>query len=220
MSIPTTLIPTHKLARFIYCNRLAYLEWVQDEFQTSEDVEEGLFQHRIVDSGSATAGPDDTIHARSVSLSDDNLGLTAKIDLLELDGDAATPVEYKKGSIPDISGHIHDSTLVQVCAQELLLRANGYRCTAGVVYYAASKRRVDVPLDDISVAKTLQAIYDMKIMVRDNTIPTPLVDSPKCPRCSLVGIVMAIKFAIKFTIHTRILPTILASPMAQPNRPA
>ncbi len=85
-------------------------------------------------------------------------------------------------------GNIYDSTLMQVCAQGLLPRANGYRCTTGIVYYAASKRRVEVPLDDISVAKTLQAIYDMKAMVRDNIIPPPLSDSPKCPRCSLVGI--------------------------------
>ena len=98
------------------------------------------------------------------------------------------PVEYKKGTIPDVPGNIYDSTLMQVCAQGLLLRANGYRCTTGIVYYAASKRRVEVPLDDISVAKTLQAIYDMKAMVRDNIIPPPLSDGPKCPRCSLVGI--------------------------------
>ena len=188
MSTSTTLIPVRMLTQFAYCNRLGYLEWVQGEFQTSADVEEGRYQHRIVDAGSTTTGTDDTIHARSVSLSDDTLGLTAKIDLLELDGDTATPVEYKKGTIPDIPGNIYDSTLIQVCAQGLLLRANGYHCTTGIVYYAASKKRVEVPLDDISVAKTLQAIYDMKVMVRDNTIPPPLLDSPKCPRCSLVGI--------------------------------
>ena len=187
MSTPT-LIPVRMLVQFTYCNRLGYLEWIQGEFQSSADVEEGRYQHRIVDAGSTTTGPDDTIHARSVSLSDTNLGLTAKIDLLELDGDAATPVEYKKGAIPDVPGRIYDSTLVQVCAQGLLLKANGYECTKGIVYYAASKTRVDVPLDDISIAKTLQAIHDMKIMARDNTIPPPLLDSPKCPRCSLVGI--------------------------------
>ena len=57
-----------------------------------------------------------------------------------------------------------------------------------MVHCAASKRKVGVLLDDISVAKTLRAIYDMKVVVRDNAIPPPLPDSPKCPRCSLVGI--------------------------------
>ena len=182
------MIPVRMLTQFVYCNRLGYLQWVQDEFQTSADVEEGSFQHRVVDAGSTTSGPEETIHARSVSLSDDNLGLTAKIDLLELNGKSATPVEYKKGTMPDIPGHVYDSTMVQVCAQGLLLRANGYECAKGVVYYVSSKKRVEVPMSSITVAKTLQAIYDMKSMVHDNKIPPPLQDSPKCPRCSLVGI--------------------------------
>lgn len=181
------MIPVRMLTQFAYCNRLGYLEWVQNEFQTSADVEEGTFQHRVVDSG-ATTSSDDTIHTRSVLLSDGKLDLTAKIDLLEIDGDTATPIEYKKGSVPNIPGGVYDSTMIQVCAQGLLLRANGYTCDKGVVYYVASKKRVEVRLDDILVAKTLQATYDMKTMVANNTIPPPLLDSPKCPRCSLVGI--------------------------------
>ena len=77
MSTFTPLIPVRVLVQFAYCNRLGYLEWVQGEFQSSTDAEEGKYQHRIVDAGSTTTGPDSTIHARSVSLSDDNLGLTA-----------------------------------------------------------------------------------------------------------------------------------------------
>ena len=133
MSASTTLIPVRMLTQFVYCNRLGYLEWVQGEFQTSADVAEGAFQHRMVDSGATTGGPGDAIHARSVALSDYNPVPTAKIDLLELDGHTATPVEYKKGAVPDVPGKVYDSTMVQVCAQGLLLRANGYDCTGGVV---------------------------------------------------------------------------------------
>lgn len=77
MSTFTPLIPIRVLVQFAYCNRLGYLEWVQGEFQSSTDAEEGKYQHRIVDADLTTTGPDSTIHARSVSLSDDNLGLTA-----------------------------------------------------------------------------------------------------------------------------------------------
>ncbi len=31
-------------------------------------------------------------------------------------------------------------------------------------------------------------IKEMKEMAESDTMPAPLVDSPKCPRCSLVGI--------------------------------
>ena len=188
------LIPVRMLTQFAYCSRLGYLEWVQGEFESSADVEEGRFQHRVVDEPSGRrkmAEEDDggeVIHARSVTLSDERLGLVAKADLLEIDGKAATPVEYKRGTVPDVPGNVYDSTLVQVCAQGLLLRANGYECGEGVVYYAGSKRRVRVVLDDVAVAKTLQCIHDMREMLKEGTIPPPLVDSPKCPRCSLVGI--------------------------------
>lgn len=181
-----SLIPVRMLVQYAYCPRLGYLEWIQGEFETSVDVVEGSYQHRNVDV--ATKTDSDTIHARSVTLSDDNLGLVAKVDLVELDGKNATPVEYKKGTVPDIQGGIYDSTLVQVCAQGLLLRANGYECTGGVVYYVASKKRVEVTFDDRIIAMTLQTIYDMKQMARNNIMPPPLEDSPKCPRCSLVGI--------------------------------
>lgn len=188
-----TLIPVRMLTQFAYCNRLGYLEWVQGEFETSADVEEGTFQHRNVDVPSGRRKMEkgiegEVIHARSVTVSDGTLGLVAKADLLEIKGKTATPVEYKKGEVPDVPGSVHDSTMMQVCAQGLLLRANGYACAEGVVYYAGSKRRVTVPFDDVTVAKTLQCIYDMKEMIKDNKIPPPLVDSPKCPRCSLVGI--------------------------------
>ena len=178
------LIPVHTLKQFVYCNRLGYLEWVQKEFETSDDVAQGEFAHRNADKETIK----DVVHSRSVMLSDENLGMVAKIDILETDGNAVVPIEYKKSLMPDIPGNVYDSTMVQVCAQGLLLRANGYECNYGMVYYVGSKRRVQVPLDDVAVAKTLQALYDMKKMAEDNKIPPPLVDSPKCPRCSLVGI--------------------------------
>ena len=37
------------LNEYAYCPRLAYLEWVQGEFDDSVDTIEGRFQHRRVD---------------------------------------------------------------------------------------------------------------------------------------------------------------------------
>jgi CRISPR-associated protein Cas1 len=39
---------------FVYCPRLFHLEWVQGRFATSDDVEEGLYVHRVVDDPPAT----------------------------------------------------------------------------------------------------------------------------------------------------------------------
>ena len=46
--LPET-VPARMVNEFVYCPRLFYLEWVQGRFATSDDVEEGLYVHRVVD---------------------------------------------------------------------------------------------------------------------------------------------------------------------------
>jgi len=180
------------------------MEWVQGEFAHSADTLDGRFQHKRVDrpAGDLPArerngespGPDDEdaqpekIHARSVMLSDQGLGAIARIDLVETDGARATPVDYKRGTVPDIPGHVYDPERVQLCLQGLLLRANGYECGEGIIYYVGSKRRVHVGFDDLLVKQTLEMLQGAREMAEGGEIPPPLEDSPKCPRCSLVGI--------------------------------
>ena len=181
------------LTQYAYCKRLSYMEWVQGEFEYNADVIDGKYQHRNVDKPSGRKkleqnSVDEKIHARSVTLSDTGLGLVSKMDLLELEGMLATPVEYKRGYTPENIDRAHEDHIVQVCAQGLLLRANGYTCTKGIIYYISSKQRIEINLDDETVKKTLQMIKEMREMAKTDMMPPPLVDSPKCPRCSLVGI--------------------------------
>ena len=187
------LIPVRMLTQYAYCKRLAYMEWVQGEFEYNADVADGKYQHRKVDRPSGRkkmeqGNADEKIHARSVMLSDAGLGLISKTDLLEIEGKNATPIEYKRGNTPDTPERTYLDHKIQVCAQGLLLRANGYECTKGIVYYIASKQRIDVTIDDEATEYTLQMIKDMRDTMSLGTMPPPLVDSPKCPRCSLVGI--------------------------------
>ncbi|MDE0525826.1 MAG: CRISPR-associated endonuclease Cas1 [Thaumarchaeota archaeon] len=193
------LIPVRMLAQYAYCRRLAYMEWVQGEFAYNAEVVDGTYKHRNVDKpskrtkppkGGDAEGPGDVIHARSVMLSDAKLGLVAKMDLLEIDGGVATPIEYKRGTTPQTPTGTYPDHVVQVCAQGLILRANGYACTGGIIYYVGSKQRVRVDFDEQTVSMTMQMIGEMREMASRDTMPPPLVDSPKCPRCSLVGICM------------------------------
>ena len=198
------LVPARMLNEYTYCPRLCYMEWVQGEFAHSADTLDGRFQHRRVDrpAGDLPArGPNgeppapndedaqsEKIHARSVMLSDEGLGAIARIDLVEAEGERATPVDYKRGTVPDIPGHVYDPERVQLCLQGLLLRGNGYQCEQGVIYYVGSKRRVHVGFDDLLVKQTLEMLEAAREMASRGEIPPPLEDSPKCPRCSLVGI--------------------------------
>ena len=80
------------------------------------------------------------------------------------------------------------SDRVQIAAQALILRNNGYSCDEGILYYATTKQRVRITIDDALIAETEELIAQARKAAVSDQIPEPLVDSPKCPRCSLVGI--------------------------------
>src|SRR5690606_14762341 len=128
------------------------------------------------------------VHARSVALSSPRLGLTAKIDLVEAEGNGVTPIDYKRGKRPHVPKGAYDPERVQVCAQGMLLEEHGYECIEGVLYFAGSKERVKVVFDDELREQTLKAIHGLRFVASSGRMPPPLEDSPKCPRCSLVGI--------------------------------
>ncbi len=190
------LLPVRMLNEFAYCPRLAYLEWVQGEFADSADTVEGRFHHRRVDEGptrqppegEATPDEEAVIHQRSVWLSSERLGITAKMDLVEGTGTAVAPVDYKRGKRPHTAQGAWEPERVQLCAQGLILRDNGFDCDGGFLYFAGSRERVAIAFDPELVERTLGLIAEMRRMARENRMPPPLVDSPKCPRCSLVGI--------------------------------
>jgi CRISPR-associated protein Cas1 len=192
-------LPARMLNEFVYCPRLFFYEWVEGVFVQSRDTVEGKLRHEKVerkDDALPTAeeaeATGDRIQSRSVTLSSDPHKLIAKMDLIEGDSGVVTPVDYKHGSPRenDRDGTLEawDPDRVQLCVQALILRDNGYRCEEGVIYYVATKQRVRVPIDDELIHFTLDMLDQARTTAVSGKIPPPLVDSPKCPRCSLVGI--------------------------------
>lgn len=222
------LIPVRMLNEFVYCPRLAILEWVDGEFLHSGDTVQGALRHRSVDQpgrrirrrkrpdseaeaeqkgeaagkkekpepkGAAADGTSWSPPAtrgveqiRAVELSDPDLGLIAKLDWVEIEGRKALPVDVKKGKRPHIAKNAYDPERVQVCAQGLLLRAHGWECDAGALYFAGSAERVEVPFDDELIEMTQAAIVALRAAAGEDSLPPPLEDSPKCVRCSLAPI--------------------------------
>jgi CRISP-associated protein Cas1 len=195
---PITLppyVPARMLNEFVYCPRLFFYEWVEGVFAHSGDTVEGALRHDTLGEKPDRLPPSDSdsdgkIHSRSVSLSSDGLGLTAVIDLVEGEGHRVSPVDYKRGRPREQDGALEawPTDRVQVCVQALVLREHGYVCDEAVVYYNQTKQRVRVAIDDELTAATLNAVDQAKRLAMSGRIPPPLVDSPKCPRCSLVGI--------------------------------
>lgn len=186
------LIPVRMLNEFVYCPRLAYLEWVDGEFAENVYTLQGKATHKRVDRRDEVLEETDEEAkpevGRSITLSSQRLGIISKLDLVESGGNIATPVDYKRGKRPHVAGGAHDPERVQLCAQGLLLREHGYECSEGVIYFAGSRERVRIAFDQELVAKTLDAIRRLKETAVGGRIPDPLVDSPKCPACSLLPV--------------------------------
>lgn len=155
----------------------------------------------------------ETIHARSVQMGSERLGVVAKMDLVEVQTDTANkagsagrdvdlfaalnvcPVDYKAGApreSEDGTGgtglnELWDTDKMQLGLQALILRDNGYTCTEGIIYYRAVKQRVRLPITPELEVWILQQIEEAKRVVA-GPIPEPLVHSPKCVRCSLAPV--------------------------------
>jgi CRISP-associated protein Cas1 len=194
MSAPPELIPVRMLNEQSYCPRLAYLEWVQGEFVHNADTMDGRVQHRRVDKeigqlpDADSLDGEEKLHARSVMLSAPLLGMIAKLDLIEASGQVVTPVDYKRGRAPDVEHNAWEPERVQVCAQAMILEENGYQVERGLLYFVESKQKIPVIIDAVLRARTMELLSQLRASAASATAPPPLVDSPKCPRCSLVGI--------------------------------
>lgn len=191
-------LPARMLNEFTYCPRLFFYEHVEGVFAHNLDTVEGAIRHSRVDSVTEEFPEPDSlvdrparIQARGVMLSSHAHQVIAKMDVVESLEGLVVPVDYKRGKPREGGGAGIDAwepDQIQVGIQALILRENGYRCEHAVVYYAATKQRVRVTIDDELLHRCLSAISNARQVARDGVIPDPLVDSPKCPRCSLVNI--------------------------------
>jgi CRISPR-associated protein Cas1 len=185
-------VPARMVNEFAFCPRLFYLLWVDGEWRDNEHTVEGARIHERVDEergrlpSPADTGLEDRFVARGLLLSSDRLGLIARMDIVEGEKGRVRPVDYKKGS-PGPRGP-WEPELVQLCVQGLILRDNGYQCDDGILYYAATRARHVVTFDDELVRRTLELVSGLRAAAADPLPPPPLVDSPKCPTCVLVGI--------------------------------
>ena len=190
-------LPARMINEFAYCPRLFYLEYVDGLFAHNSDTMEGQVRHQRVDRkadelpAASKTGERETLHARSVMLASESLQVMAKLDLIEATGDMATPVDYKRGSpktLEDGTLSAWDPERIQLCVQGLVLRDNGYRCEEGILYFWETRQRVRIEFDDSLIELTKRTIDQARQLVHEQRIPLPLVNSPKCPRCSMVGI--------------------------------
>jgi CRISP-associated protein Cas1 len=189
------MIPARMVNEFVYCPRLAYLMWTQSEWADSADTVDGSRVHARADRPSRPLPSPETIAetevaltTRAITLSSATLGVIAKLDIAEAEDGLVTPVDYKRGKRPHTAQGAYEPERIQVCLQALLLEEHGYRVAEGAIWYAESRERVRISLDDDLRSAARTAVHELRLLVAQGRIPAPLSDSPKCPRCALVSI--------------------------------
>ena len=175
-------LPARMLNEFVYCPRLFFYEWVEGVFEHSGDTVEGAVQHKRVDKeGPGLRRPEELEGAektRSVTLASEEHRLIAKMDLLDIADGIVTPIDYKHGK-PLENGEVLEawpSDRVQLAVQAIILRNNGYTCEEGIIYYAATRQRVRVPIDDALVEQTIGYAHEARRTAEVSVIPPPLAD--------------------------------------------
>ncbi len=186
------LVPARMINEWVYCPRLAYLEWVEGAWAGNADTAQGDRVHaRGKQTGPALPPPDAPIEdfvTRKVMLASERLGLIAEIDILDSEAGAVIPVDTKKGRRPHVEKGAYEPERVQVAVQAILLREAGYVCNEGALFFAESRERVRIPLDEDLIATALAAAADLRLAAAAKRMPPPLDNSPKCARCSLLPI--------------------------------
>jgi CRISPR-associated protein Cas1 len=101
-----------------------------------------------------------------------------------------TPVDYKVGAprIDDQGVQLWDADKMQLGLQILILRDNHYRCDEGVIYYKETRQRVPLPMTPELEQWIINQLDAARKVAASTTKPEPLVDSPKCIRCSLAPV--------------------------------
>jgi CRISPR-associated protein Cas1 len=191
-------LPARMLNEYVYCPRLFYYEWVEGVFAHNRETVEGAIRHSKIDgkhddlAPAEELDPDERFDSYSITLSSESHQLIATLDLVTAEGGSVVPVDYKRGSPckNKENGELEawPADRAQIAVQALVLRDNGYACNEGVIYYVMTKQRVRVLIDSGLIEETLEALRQARELAASGSIPPPLEDSPKCPRCSLVGI--------------------------------
>ena len=178
-------IPLSALQHWAYCPRQCGLIHLEQAFDDNLHTLRGQAVHRQVDDPGFEFRRGLRVE-RALPVWNDALGLIGKADVVEFEPDGTPyPVEYKHGSR-------HKATDIAACddlqlaAQALCLEEmTGRAVTEGALYYASSRRRRIVPIDDALRQQVQRARQGVAAMLVGGVLPPPTSDTRRCKGCSL-----------------------------------
>ena len=184
MSEPLDPILISALQHWAYCPRQCALIHVEQVFEDNLFTQRGQALHKRVDDPGFELRNGLRVE-RALPLFCDRLGLLGKADIVEFMPEGTPyPVEYKHGSRHK-RADIAACDDLQLAAQALCLEEMfGKSVPEGALYYASSRRRRVVTIDEALRLKVEMALAGVRQLFLDKALPAPLNDD-HCRACSL-----------------------------------
>lgn len=181
----TELIPVSALQHWAYCPRQCGLILLEQAFDENVFTLRGRAVHAQVDRPGVEIRKGLRVE-RALPIWSDALGLIGKADTVEFEPDGTPyPVEFKQGSrhkAPDIA----ECDDIQLAAQALCLeQMTGRHVPEGALYYASTRRRRVVSIDQRLRHRVLEVSAAVAQMLGTKRIPRPTPDRRRCKACSL-----------------------------------
>ncbi len=181
---PIRVMAIHALA---YCERLFYLEEVEEIREADDRVYEGrrLHEERVPKTD------DESRELRSFDVSADELGLFGKVDAARVRDGNWIVYEHKKGRCrrekdKSKTPAAWPSDQLQVAAYAMLLEHQlGKPVTEARIRYHQDNVTVTVSVDDDARAKVVAAVARMRELRRSSVRPAVTENEKLCRRCSL-----------------------------------
>lgn len=182
MMLHNNPIPISALQHFVFCPRQCAYIHIECAWDENYLTAQGNQLHERVHSDEFEArGPMRT--ERGVQVCSERLGITGKLDLLEIGSDpfSLTPVEYKRGK-PKMS----DCDRVQLCAQALCLEEmRDTRITRAALWYWQVRKREWLEISENLRTKTKQVISQTRDLLGAGLLPKAEYTTA-CKACSFM----------------------------------
>jgi CRISPR-associated protein Cas1 len=177
------LIRVQSLHAMTYCERLFYLEEVEEIRVADAAVYAGRTLHLELEQGE---------ESRTFELASEMLGLVGKIDAVKHRDGGWVPYEHKRGRArraDDKTAEAWPADALQVSAYAMLLEAAEHQPVAeGRIRYHADNVTVRVPLDDVARRKVRAAVA-RAVELRSSTDRPPVSPNERlCVKCSLAPV--------------------------------
>lgn len=175
------LVPLSALQHYAFCPRQCALIHNEQVWAENWLTAQGQVLHQRVDRGEPETRKG-IRYERGVLVSAESLGITGKLDLVEIELSTGTmkPVEYKRGKPKRDSWD-----RIQLCAQGLCLEEMQDRpVLSGALWYWQTRHRDEVEFTEELREETCAVITEVHNLLRSGQTPKAAYEK-KCDSCSL-----------------------------------